>query len=243
MKTKKIISAVMIIAGLIISSKNSNGQNTVSNAAWNKDQLFAGKGKSTLMVGTGVPYIAAVEYAYGFSNRFSAGLFFGKNPSPGVRAMGIRLRGILFSKNSLRMYLETPVLLYPENKKNEAWFLIYPNLIIEKRFNSGVRLSAGVGVTAAGCVDAFFEAEHHHITEGENMPVMEKESVFADDGGIMGGLWYTLNAGVAFPVANRIMFQQKLNVVADGIKAGNIHKKKWFYSPGIIMLTGVSYTF
>jgi hypothetical protein len=45
------------------------------------DYLLPGKGKSMVSLFTGLPYAAVGEYAYGFSDRFSAGVFFGYTPS------------------------------------------------------------------------------------------------------------------------------------------------------------------
>jgi hypothetical protein len=241
MKTKKNLF-FMIIAAVILNTKNSSGQNKQEFPGWNKDHLFPVKGRTAVSAFTGIPYKGSVEFVYGFSKHFSAGMFFGL-PFSGANAYGIRLRRIIFSSdNGFRVYAESPVIYYPETAQREAWFFLYPGIMTEKRFKSGVRLAAGAGLPSGGCMDALLGGHEIPHAENDKYEGNEKKSVFGADEEIMGGLWYTLNTAIAFPVTKRVMFSLRLDFIVDGIKIKNISKKEWFYKPGIIMITGFTFS-
>ena len=228
----------MIIAGLIISNVKTNGQGSEINQKWNNDNLFPAKGKSSILIATGIPFAGAIEYRYGFSNKFSAGVFYGKILGQKGSGYGLRLRGVLYSSgDNFRIYGELPIVYYPPTKRLESWFILYPTIMFEKRFSSGLRISAGAGLPGAGCMDAVFGGhdEQHEITDET------KKSVFTNDGGVMGGIWYTLNSGIAFPISNKIMFTERLDVVANGIKVGDLIAKNWISKPPIIAVIGLSF--
>lgn len=210
----------------------------------NGDHLFAEKGKSTLSVATGVPFVFAAEFAYGLSKKFTAGLLFGKIPIPGAQGFGLRLRGILASNDKgMRLYFEMPLVVYPETRKKvrKPWYLAYPNIMLEKKFNSGVRLSTGAGLLIGGCLAPVVQEHDMHSME-HHMMVVTKQCVFGGDGGRMAGLWYSINSGFAVPISRRVMFQQQLNVIAGGIQIADITKKAWLYKPSVIIITGLTFS-
>ena len=238
MKTRSALA--VFTASLQMTAMSLNAQEPT---AFN-DHLFVEKGKSTISVATGVPFVVAAEYAHGFSKKFSAGLLFGKIPIPGAQGFGVRLRGIAASyNNGVRIYFEMPLVVYPETRKKvrKPWYLAYPSIMAEKKFTSGLRLSGGAGLLIGGCLAPVVE-EHDMNSHEHHMMVQKKECVFGGNGGRMAGLWYSLNSGMAFPISKRLMFQQSLNVIVSGIEIGTVTKKDWLYKPSVVIITGLTYS-
>lgn len=237
---KKIIFSAVLTVLTILLSNQLNGQTP----EYKTDHLFVPKGGSAVSVATGIPFVFAAEYAYGVSKKFTAGLLFGKIPIPGAQGFGLRLRGILASNNKdLRVYFEMPVVVYPETRKKvrKPWYLVYPSIMSEKRFESGMRLSVGAGLLIGGCLVPVVE-EHDMNSHEHQMMVVQKQCVFGGDGGRMAGLWYSFNSGLSLPVTSKITFQQQVNVIAGGIEVGEVTKKDWLYKPSVVIITGLTYS-
>lgn len=172
------------------------------------DYLFPGKRQLQLTVGTGVPYVGIVEVAYGFSDRFALGVIVGQTPN--VTGYGIRLRATLVEKaNDFRIYFRMPIFYYGSTKKfgDEPWILSWPVVATEWSLTSKAKLSIGVGIVEAHCIDALMEGEDHH----EN-PEM----------GFDGGFWNTVHAGMAWNLSRGFALQSEASLVMEGLKvAGN----------------------
>lgn len=107
MNAKKSISLALLVACLIVANVKCTAQDTLKNQDWNQDQLFSVKGKSSILLATGIPYGGAIEYSHGFTDKFSVGVFYGKNAVPEVYAVGTRIRGVFYSsENNFRIYGE-----------------------------------------------------------------------------------------------------------------------------------------
>ncbi len=216
MKNQKHISTLVAI--LILNSFTARAQQPMRI----NDHLFSPRGKSMLTVATGIPYVGIVEYAYGFSDRFSIGVTAGITPQ--VIGYGVRVRGVILQRDeNFRMYVSAPIFYYPQTKDlgGEPWLLTWPVLSCEWKLNSGTRLSVGGGIVAATCAKALLGVKE---MEGE---------------GFMGGIWNTLHGGVAVPLSNNITFQGEVSAVMSGVK---IAGKDWVGGPPVILVLGFSYS-
>lgn len=200
------------------------------------DPLFPGRGKSMLTLATGIPYLGIGEYAYGFSNRFSAGLIFGRTPF--VNGYGIRLRLILIQKEeSFRFSLRAPIFYYQGDEKvgKEPWALGWLTGTAEWKLQNGIRLSGGLGMVGTECIDdifGFLGTEHEHEESHETA----EEHV--EEGG-MGKIWNTVHIGFSCPIAKRIVFQSEVSLVADGWK---IAGSDWVGGIPVIATLGIAYS-
>lgn len=227
-----------MIAGLMMVINKCNAQDTLNNQQWNKDQLFPSKGKASLFISTGIPFFGAGEYSYGFTNKFSVGAIYARSYGQMAPAYGIRFRGIIYSSSdNFRIYGELPILFYPKTTRLESWVLAYPEVMFEKKFSSGLRIALGAGLPGAACADFLLTGhDEAHIISSDT-----RKSVFTLDGGFMGGVWYTINSGISFPIANKIMFTERFDVVANGVNDGSLHAKNWFYKPQVITFIGLTF--
>ncbi len=216
MKIFPYIFVVIVQASLFISPADAQPQSL----AWN-DPLFPAKGSAMVTFSTGVPYIGAGEYAYGFSDRFSVGVLAASAP-PAV-ALGIRIRASIFEfHDNFRIYLRVPIIYYPPADglfDGEPWLLAWPVMSAEWKLSSGTRLSVGGGVVRAGCVGSLM---------GDTM----------DGDKIMGGIWNTFHLGAAVPLNNRLTFQAEASAVMSGFK---IAGDDWIARFPAIVVLGFSY--
>tara|TARA_B100000497_G_C7651366_1_gene391917 strand:+ start:521 stop:1285 length:765 start_codon:yes stop_codon:yes gene_type:complete len=215
------------------------------------DYLFPGKQKSSITFSTGIPYVAIAEYSYGFADRFSLGLLAGTTPK--VEGYGIRIKSVLFQKNSdSRIYAKMPILYYPQTQDlgGEPWLLTWPVVNYEKSYNNGIRLSYGIGVVAAACANDMMDVlgigtHEHHSTEDEHheeshhdMENMELHS--EGDEGFMGDVWNTVQAGITLPLKTKWVFQAEIAAVMKGVK---IAGSEWVGGPPVILTLGVTKRF
>ena len=185
------------------------------------DHLFPAQSGGMVTLATGIPYVGIVEYAFGFSDRFSVGVIAGVTPN--VTGYGVRLRGILLQADeTFRLYIRAPILYYPQTKElgGEPWILTWPVVSGEWKLNSGTRISLGGGVVVAACMHSLLG----HKESGE---------------GFMGGTWNTVHAGVAAPLSTSVMFHAEVSAVMSGIKLAG---KDWVGGPPVILVVGFSYT-
>ena len=193
------------------------------------DHLFPSKGKSMLTMATGIPYIGIAEYAYGFSDRFSMGLMYGKTPE--LDGYGFRVRYMMHqSAESFRMYFRMPFFYYPHTHEmgDEPWILAWPVIIAEWKLHSGTRLSLGGGVVVASCFDSFLRT----------LRLRSESRDEEDGGGLMGGLWNTVHGGIAVPLNEHLTFQGEISSVMSGLKLAG---KDWIGGPPVIAVAGLSY--
>ena len=220
----------MIIAGvIIISSSKVFGQKIDQERQFTRDHLFQPAGTSTLKIVSGVPYIGIIEYSYAISDKFSLGVMLGATPH--VEGYGIRIRAILYQPDSNnRIYFKMPMFYYPKTKHfgDAPWSLIWPVVNYEKRFNSDTRLSAGVGFVQANCLNSLLGREMEQCEDCEPQ----------EEQGFEGGIWNTIQFGVATPLSNRMMFHSEVAGVMSGFA---IAGKDYVGGPPIIVVFGVTY--
>jgi hypothetical protein len=240
MKAQIIIALAIAWLSITVVQSQSINENHIIN-----DHLFPQKGRSMVTFGTGVPYVAVAEYGYGISERLSVGLLAGITPS--ITGLGIRVRGVLCQRgNNFRLYIKVPVLYYPKTKGlgGEPWILARPALNAERKLDSGLRLSFGVGLVAAACVNDLFGLDHSHEKTSHNDHDRVHEDLMIvdhfEDKGFMGDIWNTLQAGIALPINEKFMFQTEFGLVFKGFQVAG---DEWVGGPPIILISGLSIAF
>ncbi|HTR81678.1 MAG TPA: hypothetical protein VMM58_08610 [Bacteroidota bacterium] len=221
---KKLIGTVFAIAFAVCHTMFSQPISSEHD-----DHLFAADGGSMVTVSTGIPYIGIAEYAYGISDRFSVGVMVGTTPN--VEGYGVRARAIIAQpSDDVRFYFRVPAFYYPHTKDlgGDPWVLTWPVLSAEWRLNSGTRISAGAGAVVASCFDSFIRKIGLGSKESENEEM------------IMGGIWNTFHAGVAFPVSRDVMVQAEGSTVMHGF---TFAQHDWVGGPPVILVIGLSYSF
>lgn len=194
------------------------------------DYLIPRAGKSIGTLLTGVPYAVIAEYAYGFTDRFSAGVIAGvlENSQPGY---GVRLRYIIAQPSrDFRIHFRVPIIFYPKGKSFgcpgcEAWFLAWPALNAEWRVARGARVWTGVGLVATACASTVLHTRNAEMETGA---------------GVHEGTWNTFQFGYSKPVSRRVSFQFEAAAVMTGAKLAT---KTWVGGPPVILTTGFSYSF
>ena len=236
---KKIKRAVREIVFILITFNSLNG---LSQQRENLHHLFNAKGNSMLTFASGIPYIAAIEYAYGFSDRFTVGVTIGKTPN--TTGYGLKIRAILYQPNeNYRIYFRAPIFYYPKTKRfgNEPWVLTWPVISSEWKLKSGTFLSFGGGLVKAHCLHALLGQKmgtahpplpDHHATPPPAQHHHENE-------GFQGGTWNTVHAGVAFPLAERITFHGEISAVMKGFK---LAVRDYIGGPPLILVFGIAWS-
>ena len=200
----KLVNLTIAILVYVCSTKAQMINSSNEQPAF--DYLFPAKSSSTITVGSGLPYVGIGEYAYGVSDRFSAGLLIGATPK--VMGYGFRLRAVLYENGdqNFRMTFRVPTFYYPQTKDlgGEPWWLTFPVVATEWKFASGVRLSADAGVLATVCAESLshslFGTGHH-----EEMEEM----------GFEGSTMYSIGGGVAIPLSYSVVLQSNLDFIFD----------------------------
>lgn len=185
------------------------------------DPLFPGHGGISTSLATGVPFLAMGELSVGIGDRFALGAIGGATPN--VPGFGIRPRAVVLEIGSWRGVLATPVLYYPftSARSGSAWFLTRPSLVVEHRFESGVRVGAGAGIVAAASLD--------RLTGRDRAP--------GYTGGMDSAVWNTFNASISLPVG------ESTSVFADGALVMNglrIAGDDWVGGPPFTVSLGVA---
>ncbi len=194
------------------------------------DYLIPRRGKSIATLLTGVPYAAIAEYAYGFTDRLSAGVIAGvlENSLPGY---GVRVRYVVAQPGEkFRVNLRVPIIFYPEAKSFgcpgcEAWFLAWPAVNAEWRLARGKRVWAGAGAVATACASTVFRTRNAAMARGE---------------GVHEGTWNTFQLGFSQPLTRRVSFQLEAAAVMKGARLAT---HTWVGGPPVILTTGFSYSF
>lgn len=197
------------------------------------DALFVPRGKTMLTLSTGIPFVGLSEYAYGFSDRFSLGVMIGQTPK--VRGYGVRLRHILYEREShVRIAAEMPFLYYPKTSFGEPWVLMWPKLNAQWHIHDRLRLIAGLGVVYTECAEMLLtlgrQAEPIPHTDG-HAHVGPRE--------FMGDLWQTIQVGLSVPVSRHVAVQVETATVLDGLKLAD---SRWVGGPPVILTMSVAYT-
>lgn len=186
------------------------------------DHVINRRGESRVSTLTGIPIIGTAEYAYGISDRLTAGVFAGFTPFE--EAIGIRVRTVLFQKNnSFRVYYCTPIVFYPQSNMRdpEPWWLIRPNINFEWLINTGFRYKFGASMIGV--------ATHRQVFGGAG----------AGNQQLSPELWTAVHGGFSLPVGRRLSFQTELSYISKGTETIT----DFFGGPPMLAIFGFSYTF
>lgn len=182
------------------------------------DHVFTTRGNAKITLASDIPYIGIAEYAYGVTDRFTAGVLVGLTPR--VEGYGVRLRTIVFQEErSFRSYFCVPVMYYPKTRDlgGDPWWLTRPNINFEWIMESGHRYKFGGSIIVAGS---------HHSFFGD-----KSKAKFQPDH------WNAFHVGTSFPIGAGLMFQVELSAVMNGVTiAGN----DWVGGPPAIFIIGIS---
>lgn len=184
------------------------------------DHVINQKGESRVSFFTGLPVVASTEFAYGISNRLTAGVFFGYTPFE--EAIGIRVRTVLYEQTeSFRIYYCTPVIYYPQTRRlnPDPWFLTRPNINFEWMKTPRLRYKFGGSIIASSSQEDLF---------GD--PSKSRHSP---------GLWTAVHGGISTRMGSGLSFQAELSYVMKGLQTID----SFFGGPPFILMTGFSYTF
>lgn len=198
------------------------------------DYLILHKGKSMIILNSGIPYVAMGEYSFGISNRVSVGVLYGYTPI--VLGYGLRIKAILAKPDEdLRIFLKVPMIYYPHAKNlgGDPWVLAWPTLSIEKKLHDGARLWTGIGVLGASCVDILLgeKRESVDVLGGSEQGNANKK--------MMSAIWNTIQVGYSKPISPRLSWTVEAAPVLHGLKlAGD----EWIAGPPVILTVGVSYS-
>ncbi len=171
------------------------------------DYLFPEQGHFSASLGSGFPFLAVGEVAYGFGPGFSAGALAAATPDmgslPGTTAFGTRLRGAVLRRGGWRAVLVAPVLYYPSitgfGGGRDPWVLTRPEALVEHRFDSGASANVGLGLIAAACTESLLTLGREH----------------SDD--VMTGVWESVRIGGSMPMSRSTSVFGEASLVMDGV--------------------------
>jgi len=201
---------------------------------WDHDYLLPAKGKSMLDFYTGVPYVAVGQYSYGFSHRFSAGVFYGHTPIN--KGFGLKVKAVLAEPSaSFRINLKSTFIYYPhmEYGEGDAWVLGWPAVNTEWKLNNGSRFWTGVGVVGVSCVDMLLKPKEKKSMPSSDGPVVEGKE--------MKGVWNTFQFGYSKPISNHSSFLIEVAPIMEGFRLKS--KSGFLDAFPVIITTGLSYSF
>lgn len=184
------------------------------------DHVINHKGESRVSFFTGLPVVASTEYAYGVSNRLTAGIFFGYTPFE--EAIGIRVRTVLYENSErFRIYYCTPVIYYPQSRRlnPDPWFLTRPNINFEWMKSPKFRYKFGGSLIASSSQEDLFGDP----SKSKHRP----------------GLWTAVHGGISTLLGSNLSFQAELSYIMKGVQTID----DFFGGPPFILMTGFSYTF
>lgn len=214
MHARSTTLAVMLFSAL--GAGLANGQQI----SHEYDHVLNRKGEGRVTLATGIPYVGIAEYAYGVSDRVTAGFWLGLTPNVG--GVGVRVRTVVTQTGpGFRIYFCTPVAFYPKTKGlgGDPWWLIRPNLNFEWMTDSGFRYKVGGGLVAAAS---------HHTLFGQ-----DERANFSP------GIWNTIHAGISFPIGRNATFQIENSLVMKGFSVAG---SDWVGGPPLILIVGTSWT-
>jgi hypothetical protein len=182
------------------------------------DYLMPAKGKSMLELYSGIPYLAIGQYSYGFSSRFSVGIFCGRTPA--VVGIGLRIKSVIVQpSNSMRVIFKSPLVYYPKMKGLDSWVLAWPSLNVEWKLKNEARVWTGVGVIGAACTEYLFGSKMKKtVSDPENPsagPGMKKEP--------MSELWNSIQFGYSKPISNKCSYVIEVAPLMKGFKFATPH--------------------
>jgi hypothetical protein len=187
------------------------------------DYLFPRAGGFSASIASGVPLLGIGELAYGVTGGFAVGAVVAGTPDmgnlKGTAAIGIRPRGTLFDDGNWRASLVVPILYYPQLKgfgDREPWMLVRPTLSVERRLDSGVRVSAGVGMIGTACMESILTLGKEHD--------------------MMGGVWNTVSVGAAMPLGAGTSLFGDATLVMNGV----VPARDWPGGPPVIAIVGLA---
>lgn len=262
--TSKFAGEAELALGSLPSAANEPGRGDAVS-----DHLFPRPGASMLTLMTGIPYVGVAEYAYGFTDRFSVGIFAGVI-TPEIQGYGLRPRYILAQPSRhLRVHVKAPLIYYPASPGLKSWFLAWPTLSAEWHRENGMRLWTGVGVVATnGGISAGggggyrapaaalapapakrtgYGSSSYGSTSGTNSYGVGSHassngaSLTKIAGTSEGGIWNTFQLGFSKPMTRRVNFQFEAAAVLKGTRLSP--SDRWIAGPPVIVTTGLTYSF
>jgi len=196
------------------------------------DYLLPGKGKSMVSFYTGLPYAAVGEYAYGFSDRFSAGVFFGYTPVN--HGYGLRLKASLTEPaGNFRINLKTTIIYYPfmEFGEGDPWVLGWQAANAEWKLKNGSHVWFGAGILGVSCMDDLFPSKN----------MMPKKPEGGDDEMEMEEVYNTFQFGYSKPISNHSSIMIEVAPVMQGFKLKS--KSGFLDAFPVIVTAGFTHTF
>lgn len=178
------------------------------------DALFPGAGKGTLAVGTGIPFLAMTELSVGVHERVAigalAGIALSGSGAPDNVGFGLRPRVDVWDAGTYRVTVTAPTLYYP--KKTSAWFLTRPSAQLERRFEDGSGLFAGLGLVMVVSQDSLTGKTPRG---GALLPYGGTPSAKAGDAS--NGVWNTVNVGGSLALSSKTLLIGDGALVLRGI--------------------------
>jgi hypothetical protein len=190
------------------------------------DYLFPEAGHFSASLGSGFPFLGVGEVAYGFARGFSAGALAAATPDmatlPGTTAFGTRLRGVLWRREGWRAALVAPVLYYPSvpgfGGGRDPWVLTRPEVVLERRFDSGMTANVGLGVIAAACTESLLTLGREHSADA------------------MTGVWETARIGGSLPTSRTTSLFGEASLVMDGLRPA----ARWIGIVPVVTIVGIA---
>ncbi len=190
------------------------------------DTLLSEPGHFMVTAASGVPFLALGELAYGVSRGFSIGALAAATPDTakfdGTSAVGLRPRGELLRSGRWRSILVVSALYYPSipgfGAERDPWVLVRPEVLLERRFDSGASIDAGLGLIAAACVESVVTFGREH------------------DPTDMGGIWNTVRLGGAVPLGGPISLFGEASLVMRGV----VLAQQWIGMVPVVAVAGVT---
>jgi hypothetical protein len=190
------------------------------------DYLLPKGGEFSASFATGIPFLGIGELAYGVGDGFAVGAIAAATPDvgsvQGAAAVGVRPRGVVFRVGSWRSVLVAPVLYYPSiqgfGRRRDPWVLTRPELTLERRLDSGVRVNLGLGVIAAACTESLMTLGNEHSSS------------------VMGGVWNTVRIGAGVPISERTSLFGEASLVMRGV----LPARDWIGVAPAIAIVGVA---
>lgn len=190
------------------------------------DYLFPRRGELSMSLGTGIPFLAIGELAYGVGDGFAVGGLAAATPDvgdvQGTAAIGARPRGILVRAGRWRSVVVAPVLYYPSfsgfGEKRDPWVLTRPEITLERASDSGAQVNVALGLVAAACTESLMTLGREHSPT------------------VMGGVWNTVRIGGAIPIAHRASVFGEASLVLRGVRPAS----DWMGAAPAIAIVGVT---
>jgi hypothetical protein len=222
----RVTGAAVLAALLVSNTARAADGPAPSPPDHSDDALLSEPGRFMVTAASGIPFLALGELAYGVSRGFSIGALAAATPDTskfdGTSAVGLRPRGVLLRSGSWRSVLVVSALYYPSIQgfggERDPWVLVRPEVLLERRFDGGGSVNAGLGLIAAACV--------------ESIVTLGKEHDPTD----MGGIWNTVRLGGSVPLEGPISLFGEASLVMRGVVLAD----QWIGMVPVVAVAGVT---